>query len=255
VPDTDLLEDLSPVRRGRRTDDARRVADVLRRVVTDGTPGRLLPSEDMLGAEHGVSRNAVRAALDLLRAEGLVERIQGTGTRVIGGALPHGIDTLRGFAETFEGCGDVRNEVRLARLTPASAPVATRLEVAVGSDVLCLERRRLVDDHPVSLDLTFVVADLGEELLGCDLARRDVFVLLEQLAGQPLGQAELSIEATTADRSAADALEVAPGSPLLLVERLTRLEDGRPVDLEFLRLRGDRISLRGTTRRPPPDLP
>ena len=43
-----------------------------------------------------------------------------------------------------------------------------------------------------------------------------------------------------------------PGAPLLLVERLARLDDGRPVDLEFLRLRGDRITLRGTARRPVP---
>ena len=243
------------MRRERRTDDARRVADVLRRVVTDSAPGRLLPAEDRLAAEYGVSRNAVRAALDLLRAEGLVERIQGTGTRVTRAVLPHGIDALRGLAETFRGHGEVRNEVRLARMAAASAPVATRLEVAIGSDVLCLERRRLVDGEPVSLDLTFVVPDLGEQLLGCDLAGRDVFVLLEQLAGQRLGEAELAIEATSADRSAAEQLGVAPGSPLLLVERLTRLEDGRPVDLEYLRLRGDRITFRGTARRLPPDIP
>ncbi len=243
------------MRRERRTDDARRVADVLRRVVTDSAPGRLLPAEDQLAAEYGVSRNAVRAALDLLRAEGLVERIQGTGTRVTRAVLPHGIDALRGLAETFRGHGEVRNEVRLARMAAASAPVATRLEVAIGSDVLCLERRRLVDGEPVSLDLTFVVPDLGEQLLGCDLAGRDVFVLLEQLAGQRLGEAELAIEATCADRSASEQLGVAPGSPLLLVERLTRLEDGRPVDLEYLRLRGDRITFRGTARRLPPDIP
>ena len=107
------------MRRERRTDDARRVADVLRRVVTDSAPGRLLPAEDQLAAEYGVSRNAVRAALDLLRAEGLVERIQGTGTRVTRAVLPHGIDALRGLAETFRGHGEVRNEVRLAGLVAA----------------------------------------------------------------------------------------------------------------------------------------
>ena len=127
------LEDALPVRRERRTDDARRVADVLRRVVTDGAPGRLLPPEAQLATEYGVSRNAVRAALDLLRAEGLVERIQGTGTRVTRAALPHGIDALRGLAETFVGHGEVRNEVRLARMAPASAPVAARLEVESGA--------------------------------------------------------------------------------------------------------------------------
>jgi len=255
MPHTADLEDAPVVRRERRTDDARRVADVLRRVATDSAPGRLLPPEGQLAAEYGVSRNAVRAALDLLRAEGLVERIQGTGTRVTRAALPHGIDALRGLAETFLGHGEVRNEVRLARTVAASAPVAARLEVATGSDVLCLERRRLVDGEPVSLDLTFVVPDLGEQLLGCDLAGRDVFALLEQLSGQRLGVAELAIEATTADHSAAEQLGVAPGSPLLLVERLTRLEDGRPVDLEYLRLRGDRITFRGTAHRLPPDIP
>ena len=255
MPNATSLDEEPSVRRERRTDDARRAAEVLRRVVNDGVPGGLLPPEAVLAGEYGVSRNAVRAALDLLRAEGLVERIQGTGTRVTRASLPHGIDALRGLAETFDGRGEVRNEVRLKRSMPAPAHVAERLEVAVGSDVLCLERRRLVDGRPVSLDLTFIVPDLGGPLLECDLAGRDVFVLLEQLSGQLLGEAELAIEATLADRSAAEQLEVAPGSPLLLVERLTRLEDGRPVDLEYLRLRGDRITLRGTARRLPSDIP
>ena len=34
-----------------------------------------------------------------------------------------------------------------------------------------------------------------------------------------------------------------------MLERLTRLDDGRPVDLEFVRFRGDRITMRG--HRPP----
>ena len=117
------------MRRERRTDDARRVADVLRRVVTDSAPGRLLPAEDRLAAEYGVSRNAVRAALDLLRAEGLVERIQGTGTRVTRAVLPHGIDALRGLAETFRGHGEVRNEVRLG---PDGRRVGARGDAAGG---------------------------------------------------------------------------------------------------------------------------
>ena len=35
-----------------------------------------------------------------------------------------------------------------------------------------------------------------------------------------------------------------------MLERLTRLDDGRPVDLEFIRFRGDRMTMRGTVRRP-----
>jgi GntR family transcriptional regulator len=44
-------------------------------------------------------------------------------------------------------------------------------------------------------------------------------------------------------------LETPAGAALLMVERLTRLDDGRPVDLEYVRLRGDRLVLRGELTR------
>lgn len=39
------------------------------------------------------------------------------------------------------------------------------------------------------------------------------------------------------------------GEPLLAAERLSRLAGGRPVDLEFLRIRGDRLTLHGELPR------
>ena len=63
--------------------------------------------------------------------------------------------------------------------------------------------------------------------------------------------AEIVLEAVAADRHSAAILEVPAGAPLLMLERLTRLDDGRPVDLEFVRFRGDRITMRGNVRRTP----
>ncbi len=37
-----------------------------------------------------------------------------------------------------------------------------------------------------------------------------------------------------------------------MVERLTRLADGRPVDLEYIRMRGDRVVLHGELSRGAP---
>ena len=237
----------------RRQDQARRVADVLRHEVRRGAvPTGLLPAEDRLAQEYGVSRNALRAALDLLRRQGLIERIPGTGTRACGTVLSHDIDGLRGLAETFEGRGEVRNEVLMRGFVPAPTPVAERLELEPGSEVACIERRRRVDEQPVSVDLTFVVPDLGRTLIEADLAGRDVFALLEEIAGVPLGVADLAIETCTSDAAHAELLDIAVGAPVLAVERLTRLNDGRPVDLEYIHLRGDRITLRSTAVRPDP---
>lgn len=237
----------------RRADRARQVADVLRRQVLRGLHADgPLPGEDELAADFAVSRNTAREALDRLRTEGLITRIPGRGTFVVAGKFPHSIDHLQGLAETLDGHGCVRNEVRVAALVPAPAAVARRLRIAPGDEVAYLERRRLADDVPLSLDLTYVVSDLGVPLLELDLAGTDVFALLEQISGRSLGEAELVLEAVSADSHTAAILEVPPRAPLLMLERLTHLDDGRPVDLEFIRFRGDRMTMRGTVRRPHP---
>ncbi|WP_240506194.1 GntR family transcriptional regulator [Thermoactinospora rubra] len=61
-----------------------RIADHLReQIVTGGLPpGTRLPSQRDLAAEHGVSQIVIRAALTLLRTEGLIESRHGSGTYV-----------------------------------------------------------------------------------------------------------------------------------------------------------------------------
>jgi GntR family transcriptional regulator len=45
---------------------------------------------------------------------------------------------------------------------------------------------------------------------------------------------------------------VPAGAALLMLERLTCLDDGKPVDLEYIRMRGDRITMRGNLVRSKP---
>ncbi|MDT5010248.1 MAG: GntR family transcriptional regulator, partial [Mycobacterium sp.] len=61
--------------------------------------------------------------------------------------------------------------------------------------------------------------------------------------------ATIAVEAIPADANSAATLVVPDGSPLLMLERLTHLDDGLPVDLEYIRMRGDRITLRGNLIR------
>jgi GntR family transcriptional regulator len=57
------------------------------------------------------------------------------------------------------------------------------------------------------------------------------------------------MEAITADAHSAATLLVPDGAALLLLERLTRLDDNRPVDLEYIRMRGDRVTMRSSLIR------
>lgn len=219
-----------------------------RQVLQNAFAGGMLPGEADLATEFGASRNAIRAALSILRAEGLLVRVQGTGTIVIARKYQHGLDRLVGLAETLGEHGEVVNEVRAAGLVSPPPAVAERLQVTSG-DVVYLERLRRLNGLPLSLDLTYLAPDIGRLVLSEDLERNDVFALIERRTGHSLGHASLTVEAISADPHSAAVLEAPPGAALLMVERLAHLADGRPVDLEYIRIRGDRMVLRGELSR------
>ena len=237
----------------RRSAPVRRIRDILRARIRTGVYGNLpLPSESQLAADFAASRNVIREVLALLREEGLVDRIQGAGTFVVADRAVQGLDRLRGLAESFQtGDRRVTNRVLLAEIVPATPIVAERLELERGTPVVVLERIRTLGGVPLSLDASYLTANVGAPLLEMDLAGCDVFGLLEAELGLPLGLAAVSIEAVAADATVAGLLEVRRGSPLLLLERLTHTDTGRPIDLEYVRYRGDRFSLSGQLHRTP----
>jgi GntR family transcriptional regulator len=241
-----------PVRR-LRADQARRVADVLRHQIHSAAFDEVLPGEQQLVAEFDASRNTVREALALLKDEGLIDRVPKVGTRVTNRKYDHGLDALLGLQETLKGHGTVRNEVRAAMHVTAPPAVARKLRLDPGERVVYIERLRYLADLPLSLDLTYLAPDIGTEVLGHNLETNDIFVLIEQISGGPLGSADLALEAITADSHTAATLEAPEGAALLMLERLTRLDDGRPVDLEYIRMRGDRITMRGSLIRSTPE--
>lgn len=63
----------------------REIAAQLRHRILDGTypPGTLLPTEQQLCAAYNASRQTVRTALQCLSDEGLIQRRQGSGSRVL----------------------------------------------------------------------------------------------------------------------------------------------------------------------------
>jgi GntR family transcriptional regulator of arabinose operon len=74
-------------------------------------PGMRLPTEMALAHEHHISRSTVRQALHMLEQEGLVERIQGSGTfvRQLSAALPTPSTVARRIGVVLTYAGDQLN--------------------------------------------------------------------------------------------------------------------------------------------------
>ncbi|MCW2655673.1 MAG: GntR family transcriptional regulator [Mycobacterium sp.] len=241
---------------GTRADAARWVRDVLRSQILEGAFGGLaaarpaLPSEAALAAELGVSRNAIREALTLLRGEGLITRVQGAGTFVTGAKLRQHLDRLEGLAESLAGHRlPVDNQVLSVRESTATPFVAAKLQLPENAPILFIERLRLAGGLPLSLDTTSL--RMGAIPVDANLDHDDVFALIEKELGVRLGWAEITVESVSADPATAKLLRIRPGAPLLLLHRLAYLEDGTPFDLETVRYRGDRCALVTNTPRGP----
>lgn len=229
------------------------VRDLLRAELLRGDyDQRALPEESELQRRHGASRGAVRAALELLREEGLVERLRGAGTFVRGQRMRHRQDSLHGLDS---GGLPVTHEVIDLQVQRAHGVQAELLRLPVGSSVLRLDRRTSAGGEVVGLWTSYLPLSLAAPLTAptADLCG-DYYDALERLLGCRIGLAENVTEAVLADLAVAPALGVPVGSPVLRLERLVRLEDGTPLDMGVGRFRGDRLRLLSTrTRRPVED--
>ncbi|WKB54675.1 GntR family transcriptional regulator [Eleftheria terrae] len=224
-----------------------RIREDLRERILSGAwqPHDRVPSESMLMAQYGVSRITVRQALGDLEREQLIFKLPGKGAFVAQAKPFQELGRLQGFAEAMQAHGhEIYNRVLDAGTVPASAEVAERLQLPAGSPVTAIRRVRLLDRRPVSLDLTWLPLALGQRLLGADLARRDIFTILENDLATPLGHADLVIDAERADAALATLLGIAAGEPVLHIERLTHDTAGRPIDHEHLYCRPDNFQYR-----------
>lgn len=224
-----------------------RIKNTLRARILDGShpPLSQLPSESELGATFGASRITVRQALGDLQKEGLIYTLQGKGSFVSRPKAFQNVSSLMGFAESMSAMGyEVINQLLDLRFAPAAAHVAQRLGLAAGATVAEVRRVRLLNREPVSLEITYVPEALGRKLAQADLVTRDIFLIIENEGGLPLGHADLKIDATLADAELAAALGMREGAPLMRIERLTHDTQGQPIDFEYLYFRADTFQYR-----------
>jgi GntR family transcriptional regulator len=223
------------------------IREELRELIISGAwqPNDLLPSERDLMAQYGVSRITVRQALRDLQKESLIFKLAGKGAYVAQTRPFQELGRLQGFAEAMEARGhETYNRVLAIEHRPASDLVASRLALAAGAPVTELRRVRYLDRQPVSLDITWVGRDLGTRLEREDLASRDIFLIIENDCGMPLGHADLVIDAGLADAALGKLLGISDGAPVLRIERLTHDGAGRPIDYEHLYCRADNFQYR-----------
>ena len=220
------------------------VKEALRQRIQQGEwmRGDQLPVDLELCQMFGVSRTVIRQALNELVNEGLVIRRKGKGTFVaepkIGESL---VQKLTGFYQDMVDRGHApASQVLKQEATPASPLVAAFLEIAPGTPVIEIERVRFVQDEPIVLVTTYMPQVLCPELLHEDLTHQSLYAYLERRYNLVTVRGHRTLEAVPANEYEANLLQVKRGAPLILLDSVSYLEDGTPLEYYHALHRGDR---------------
>lgn len=205
-------------------------------------PGDQIPGEQELCAEYGVSRTVVRQTLRELELEGLIYRRKGKGTFVSEPKINESlVQRLTGFYQDMVERGlKPRTRVLKNALTTASRKVARYLEIQEGSRVVELKRLRYVNDVPIQLVTSYLPYDLVPGLTEVDLTNRSLYEFLEHEMGLFITRGRRTIEAVSANDEEAKLLDVPRGAPMVMLDSVSYLADGRVVEYYHAVHRGDR---------------
>lgn len=213
-------------------------------------PGTALKAERTLSEQFVASRTTVRQALMELAIEGRIVRLQGRGTFV---APPKVTLPLRLTSYT----DDMRERGRRPgsrmlddRKEPADAEIAEHLDIEVGTPVLRFERLRLADGSPMAVEVVHLEAErFGrlEKLMANDVS---LYSLLHEHWNVTPASAVETIETVMASPPASRLLGTETGTPMLLLTRSTRDDDGKPFEFVRSLYRGDRYRFVSRLQRP-----
>lgn len=222
------------------------LAAILRDEVRTGvlTPGDLLPSEAVLGRQFGLSRTAVRQALDALVDEGLVHKEKGRGTFV---ASPKVNDLvlhdLRGFTEEMARLGEsVETELLGSGVSQPPPFVMADLGLNSTDRVVWLERVRRASGREVVAVRTWLPLPRFDGLLDHDLVHESLYEILADGYGVQSTGGRRRFEAEAASAALARLLGTRRGAPLLTLTAVNNDQDGRPFEYFVARYRADRAA-------------
>jgi GntR family transcriptional regulator len=221
----------------------REIRDQVLELIETLEVGDAIPSERLLGADLGVSRLTVRAALDELVREGYLTRRRGAGTFVAEPKVAKGL-TITSFSDDMRQRGLTPGSRTLEfRTIAAGARLGRILHVSPSEPVLSVKRLRLADGEPMAVELLHVRAALFPGLTARDLEESSFYDLLERRYGIEIVGGTQTVEPTVTSEDESGSLGVPLHSPALLFERVTRAANGDVVEFTSSIYRGDRYRI------------
>lgn len=220
------------------------IKDLIKNRIADNTwkQGQIIPSENEMAEMFGVSPGTVKKAFGELCKEGALYRRQGKGTFV---SKP---DFSRSFFRFFRYGLESNAEstipssrVLSSQVIAAPTRVQETLNLQTEEKVIWIKRLRMIMDVPLIIEDLYLPEHFFRGFDSIDISQKLLYPIYDEKYGMPIIWADEFLKPRVADRTAAEALEIDPGDPLIFVERIAYTYGDRPVEFRSGFGRGDRF--------------
>lgn len=203
-----------------------------------------VPSEVKLAEEFGASQLTVRRALRELQTEGVLIRIQGRGTFVVGPRMQCAVFNLPDMSEEIAMNGGAHSS-RVIELSALPNDSAQRNMLQVGPDATVFHSRllHLEDGTPIQIEERFVNGEEAPDYIDQDFTKITPQAYL--IRETTVTYVDNTIRAIRADDETRHLLQIEANQPCLLLDRST-WRDNIPVTRSRFIYPGDRYRLRSS---------
>lgn len=203
-----------------------------------------LPDEIHLAQEFEVSRMTMKRALEILVMEGLIYRKRGKGTFILQSSFQKDrINVIsketRGLTQVI-GDRSLRSEVLNFEVKFPSQEVANHLMIELTEPVYEIRRVRYVDDEPYVIELTYMVANLITGITR-EILEQSVYAYIQEDLGYTITSSHKVIRADKPDEYDQAYLKNDVTEPIIEVEQVVYLSNGKPFEYSFARHRYDKF--------------
>lgn len=197
-------------------------------------PGDRIPSETELCRTYDLARSTVRETLRALEDRNRIRVVPRRGGFVVD---PKGtgwvLQVAEGFFEGEVGHDqrDVNTQVLEAKKTSLSGASARALAIKDGAKGFLLRRLRRLDGKVALFSINYLLAELGDIILKSEVMEpHGSLNRVLKAQGYRVYGARRTVESVAAPKAIAEMLEVAEGSPLLLVTSVSWDQEMRVFD-------------------------
>ena len=208
-------------------------------------PGALIPSENELSREHGISRMTVRNVITKLVQEEVLFRIPGKGTYVSEPKIVAKSLSYAGIREQLEQMGyEVSTKLLDFNSKKGTKEMCELFDVSQDSLFHVVRRLRYIKGEPLSLHTSYIPSNLCPGLEKLDLVSDQLCTVLSKEYGLVHKHTQETLESVAATKEEAEILNIPPRHPLLLLHDTIIGDNGKPFEYASVLFRGEKIKLK-----------